>query len=1044
MSHPKVDKTVIIDYLNLQKKYQQLYGEKTIVLYMLGSFYDIFGYDPAFCTKDEHKRDKSGKIWNEHIGYAEEMSTLLNSTLTQRKPKEAYTILNCHMVGIPVNSYEKKYERTILGANYTIVKVDQLKAPKGGKITRAVSAVIDPTTNIDSISLTRPSSNIASLYIEYQNSYDEKVENYIVSIGAAVIDVITGNNRVSEIYSLKDDPNVALQDVYRFLISNHPRELIINVTDLPKHNAGGVNPYIKYLECILELKRFDRITMEVDKLPIDYQKIPYQIEFFNRLLTTTAPGEILRKNNRIIEDLGLQHHVCGRIAYMALLQHCHSRCPSVIQNISRPDLKFFDEDKHLLLAHNAITQLDILPSSANGRGAVDSLLSVLDHNKTLIGKRALLSLINSPLRNISDIQTYYDMVADMMQCKINDDFLWQILDRSLRELPDISRLQRKLSNCTILPKELTLLFSAYLKIVQIYVTIINANTKVLVNQLLSQTEITQFNTFISCYGSSIDFGAMDTSSIECFADSDRKYIEFKRCPLVSHPEVEALNQTLLEAEKNLENIVDHLNTFIPDGTTRFKTAPKKISVGQCKAKNAKGNNTTKKQDHLNTVLFITDAKANVIVGSNFDVDMCGVIKAVSYTSSEMMLTSDVIQKWCSVIDETKSIMRTKIYDIYITTILPEMNRDYSFYFALVNFIAKIDVTHSYALISHKYNYHRPDLVTEDCSSFIEAKDIRHPIIERINAGKYVTNDILLGQGSVDNGRSNGVLLYGTNQTGKSSLAKAVALNIIMAQIGCYVPSHLRFKPCARIITRLTNGTDDLFKQMSTFAIEMTELRTILRQADENTLVLGDELSSGTETKSGISLVASSLEWLKNRNIMFIFATHMHELLDLKFIKDIPEHQIKICHLSMSRDQKTNTLIYDRKLMPGSGLSMYGIMVAESLDLPAEFIERAYEILKEVNKETPYILPTKKSHYNTEMYLKMCEICKKTAAEIVIHTHHIEHRSEADERGLIGNMHMNNLDNMVGLCSACHTNLHRSHLEMEVKDTGNGKIIVLVE
>lgn len=121
---------------------------------------------------------------------------------------------------------------------------------------------------------------------------------------------------------------------------------------------------------------------------------------------------------------------------------------------------------------------------------------------------------------------------------------------------------------------------------------------------------------------------------------------------------------------------------------------------------------------------------------------------------------------------------------------------------------------------------------------------------------YVTNDIRLGKensGTSDNEEFDGMLLYGTNAVGKTSLIKSIGISIIMAQAGLYVPCEsLLFSPYHSIYTRIL-GNDNIFKGLSTFAVEMTELRTILRMADKNSLILGDELCSGTESDSALSI-----------------------------------------------------------------------------------------------------------------------------------------------------------------------------------------------
>ena len=178
-------------------------------------------------------------------------------------------------------------------------------------------------------------------------------------------------------------------------------------------------------------------------------------------------------------------------------------------------------------------------------------------------------------------------------------------------------------------------------------------------------------------------------------------------------------------------------------------------------------------------------------------------------------------------------------------------------------------------------------------SYIMAKELRHPIIERLDQSTiYIPNDISIGNN--DEITQNGMLLSGTNASGKSSLMKAVGLNIIMAQAGFFVAaSEFTYHPYQRLMTRILNA-DNIFRGESSFAVEMGELRGILKRADCNSLVLGDELCSGTENTSAQSIFASSVIHLNKRDCSFIFATHLHQLTSMPEIMELA--RVKSFHL----------------------------------------------------------------------------------------------------------------------------------------------------
>lgn len=217
------------------------------------------------------------------------------------------------------------------------------------------------------------------------------------------------------------------------------------------------------------------------------------------------------------------------------------------------------------------------------------------------------------------------------------------------------------------------------------------------------------------------------------------------------------------------------------------------------------------------------------------------------------------------------------------------------------------------------------------------------------------------------------------------------------------------------MTRIV-GNDNLDRGLSSYAVEMTELRSILKRSNQHTLVLGDELCHGTESASAVSLVAASLMHLANVNCSFIFATHLHELSQMPEIVEIGK--INQYHLSIHYDNKHDSIIYDRIMKPGSGQGLYGIEVAKFLQLPLHIVESAYKIRNKYYTSTP----VKKSNYNSSMLISKCKIqeCNKNAD----HTHHIRYQCEADSNGYVTeSMHKDNKDNLVGLCETHHNHVH---------------------
>jgi DNA mismatch repair protein MutS len=211
----------------------------------------------------------------------------------------------------------------------------------------------------------------------------------------------------------------------------------------------------------------------------------------------------------------------------------------------------------------------------------------------------------------------------------------------------------------------------------------------------------------------------------------------------------------------------------------------------------------------------------------------------------------------------------------------------------------------------------------------------------------------------------------------------------------YVPcSQFVYYPYTAIYSRIL-GNDNLFKGLSTFVVEMSELRTILKMSDENSLILGDEVCSGTETESALSIFVSALIDLHNNKSPFIFATHFHEIVQYDEIKQLCN--MVLCHMSVVYDREQDCLVYDRKLQYGPGNRMYGLEVCKSLKLPDDFLTAAFNIRMKYHPEEGSILSLKSSHFNSQKIMNICEKCNKNFGKEV---HHLQHQIEANENGII--------------------------------------------
>jgi DNA mismatch repair protein MutS len=353
--------------------------------------------------------------------------------------------------------------------------------------------------------------------------------------------------------------------------------------------------------------------------------------------------------------------------------------------------------------------------------------------------------------------------------------------------------------------------------------------------------------------------------------------------------------------------------------------------------------------------------------------------------------------------------------------------------ALETWCAELDVAWTTARLATEWLWTRPVFVDGTAEASVAVSKLRHPILERLTTVPYVPHSVCLGtEGGVDATYSpRGLLLYGMNASGKSSLMKALGLAVLLAQTGFPVPaSSMQLAPFSAIFTRIL-GNDNLWAGLSSFAVEMTEFREILRFADERSLVLGDELCSGTESLSATALVAAGVETLVGHGTKFVFATHLHELATLPDIASLSG--IRAVHLKVHYDAAADRLIYERELAPGSGSALYGLEVCRALDLPVGFLERATVLRKSLGG---CATPTT-SRYTPTAVVDKCSICGSGAG---LEMHHIIPQAEGAAAAAAG-IQMHSAGNLVCLCATCHDEHHAGRLQVRGwKDTSAGRVL----
>ena len=255
-------------------------------------------------------------------------------------------------------------------------------------------------------------------------------------------------------------------------------------------------------------------------------------------------------------------------------------------------------------------------------------------------------------------------------------------------------------------------------------------------------------------------------------------------------------------------------------------------------------------------------------------------------------------------------------------------------------VAELDVLTSFAQVAEKNNYCRPDL---DESDVVEIHDGRHPVVEQmLKDSLFVPNDTFMGAKE-----DRVAIITGPNMAGKSTYMRQVALIVLMAQVGSFVPAKsAHIGVVDRIFTRI-GASDDLSAGQSTFMVEMTEVADILRHATKHSLLILDEIGRGTSTFDGMSIARAVLEYCADRKMLgakTLFATHYHELTELE--GSLPG----VVNYNIAVKTRGEDIVFLRKILPGGADRSYGIEVAKLAGLPDRVLARAREILAELEAE----------------------------------------------------------------------------------------------
>ena len=1040
--------TIVQEYLDYTKKYKKEYGEKTLVLMQVGSFFESYALI-----------DTDGK----YIGSNIQDFANINDMVISKKNVQHYG-KQVVMAGFGLPQLDK-YVKKLQSAGYTIVVYTQDNQTKN--TTRSLYSIYSPGTffnNYDNMNDNNMTNNTMSIWLYSYNKIGKNKESEII-IGYSIIDIITGKIIFNQ-YTRENKIAPSTFDKLEQVVSIYnPSETIIILNNTVCTNSTNNN----IIDNIVNYSNIQSI--KIHKIIIDKnndkellylkacncEKQVYQQEFINRIY-----GYNYYNNNSVfIENLIATQSLCF------LLDFVHTHNPDLIKNTDYPFYEY--ESNKLRFANHSLKQLNIINDSRYS-GKLNSVASFLNNCTTIIGKRKFSTTILNPITIIDKLNSIYDITDYLITTQ-----QYQYYRDKLVDIKDFEKLERKCVLKTINPREFSLMYDSLVIIKDIYNTLTKDSSLLsFVKQNIDQDICTSCLELIRFIENNFNIEKSRQIYIDKLQNYNIENLDFFN--MSNNSDIETLFKTSIDATEQIIAIQKYLCKLLHE-YEKPKTRTQKKTINN----DNNNNNNNDDNDDYNYVKIHETGKTDIMLimtkrrcvilqqiiekliknnngvfnieyiskysGNheyvNLDLKSCE-FKQHGNNQTNMLITSPLIYKIANNINNSKDVLITKIvqrYNIILDKFISF--NDTKKIKTIVEFIGLIDITQTRCYNAEKYNYCKPIIKsnstdnsinsTEYIKSFVDFEKLRHPLIEHLNNDElYVTNCLSMG---LDN---TGLLLYGTNAVGKTSFIKSVGIAIVMAQSGMFVPaSKFTYYPYTSLFTRIL-GNDNIFKGLSTFAVEMSELRTIIHEADNSSLIIGDELCSGTESTSALSIFVASLEHLHNISSTFLFATHFHEILEYQEVKQL--NKMSICHMAVVYDKEKDCLIYDRKLKPGPGNAMYGLEVCKSLNLPDYFIDRAYSLREKYGKNKS-VLESKTTRYNNKKLRGTCEICKSNQGTEV---HHLQYQKNADKSGIINQeFSKNKKANLINICDVCHDKIHSENVEYRLTKTTQGYTLVSV-
>lgn len=546
---------------------------------------------------------------------------------------------------------------------------------------------------------------------------------------------------------------------------------------------------------------------------------------------------------------------------------------------------------YLKMDHYSKHNLELVSSIRTGQKK-GTLLWLLDETKTAMGGRLLKQWIDKPLIKEQAIIMRQNIVESL----INHFFERTDLNEALTRVYDLERLAGRIAFGNVNGRDLIQLKTSLLQIPQL-IDIIQLMNKGEWDQLL--TELDQVPEVVELIDQAIH---------------DDTPLSIKEGGIIKDGFNEQLD-TYRDAMRNGKKWITQL-----EAEEKAATGIKNLKIGYNRI--------------FGYYIEITKANLAILPEGRYE-------RKQTLANAERFITPALKEKETLILEAEEKSM-TLEYNLF-TEVRETIKQYIERLQKLAKTVAAIDVLQSFATVSEKYHYTRPLMVAN--SQEIHLIEGRHPVVEKVLGQQtYVPNSVEMTQ-------DNEILLItGPNMSGKSTYMRQLALTVIMAQMGCFVPADKATMPIFdQIFTRI-GAADDLIAGQSTFMVEMMEANEALRYASKNSLILFDEIGRGTATYDGMALAEAIIEYIHEEvHAKTLFSTHYHELTVLD------ERLSGLKNIHVGAVEEEGELVFLHKMLPGPADKSYGIQVAKLAGLPDALLSRATVILEQLEQKEEVVM-----------------------------------------------------------------------------------------